>query len=220
MPDIHDQCTTSVQRVKRSSLAALSAAVALGTCAVGAIVAGPAFAYPPGTGLAVTASAVGTPDKHKHQQFAVEVSNGKPGCTVKVSGGEKPVFTTIGTTGIASATVRSEYHKGKVVITAQTVHCKGSNEKASAPPIILAAGQVQGPATARAGRRVDLLLTSWLPNRRITVVATNGKKKQKFTGWPDKSGKVSMHFTPDAKGKWAVIAMQDGLSTSIEIKVF
>jgi hypothetical protein len=193
--------------------------VALGTCAVGALAAGPAFAYPPGTGLAVSASAVGTPNRNKHQLFSVEVTNGKPGCTVKISGGEKPVFTTIGTTGTASATVNSEYHRGQVVITARTVHCKGSNEQASTPPIVLAPGQVQGPATAHVGRRVDIQLTDWLPNRRITVVATNGKKKQKFTTWADKAGKVTVHFTPDRKGTWAVIVMQDGLSTSIALKV-
>jgi hypothetical protein len=219
MPDIHRGCTASVQRVKRSSLAAMSAAVALGTCAAGGLFAGPAFAYPPGTGLEVAASAVGNPTSHNHQQFAVQVINGKPGCTVKISGGEKPVTTTIGSDGTASATVGSEYHGGKVLITAQTVHCKGANEKASTPPIYLSPGQVQAPQSVHHKRRVDIVLTDWLPHRRITVVATNGKKKQKFTGWPDSKGSVTVHFTPDVKGTWAVIVMQDGVSSSVTIKV-
>lgn len=200
-------------------MAALSAAVALGTCVAGGIVASPAFAYPPGQGLAVSASAVGRPNKHQHQQFEVEVTNGKPGCRVRISGGENPVVTTIGSDGTASATVESEYHRGKVVITAHTFHCRGSNEKASTPPIFLSPGQVQGPPVVHRGRRVNITLTDWLPHRRITVVATNGKKKQKFTGWPDSQGSVTVHFTPDAKGKWAVIVMQDGLTSSINLTV-
>jgi hypothetical protein len=51
------------------------------------------------------------------------------------------------------------------------------------------------------------------------VVATNGKKTQKLTGWPNSKGSVTVHFTPDTKGVWAVIVMQDGVSASINITV-
>jgi hypothetical protein len=205
--------------VRRSSLAAISAAVALGTCVAGGIVAGPAFAYPPGMALAVKATPIGQPDKHQHQQFAIAISNGKTGCKVKITGGERPVVTAVRSDGTATATIESKYRKGTAKITAKTLGCSGAKEKAS-DLVTLSPGEVHSPARAKHGRRVDITLEHWLPHRRISVVATNGRRTQKLTGWPDRNGTVSVHFTPEKKGVWAIIVRQDGASTSTTITAY
>lgn len=218
MTNIHARCIANVQRVKKTSLAALSAAVALGTSVAGGVAAGPAYAYPPGTGLAVTATPIGTPNKHRHQQFAVQIVNGRPGCTVTISGGEKPVRATIGADGTASGTVEAKYRKGTATITAKTRRCRGAKERTSTR-IALSAGEVHGPQTVKHGHRIDFALQGWIPHRRVYVVATNGRHTHRFTGWPNHAGQVSVHFWPERKGSWAVVVMQDGASASVNITV-
>lgn len=218
MTTIHARYIANVQRVRRSSLAALSAAVALGTIVAGGVAAGPAYAYPPGTGLAVSATPIGTPDKYRHQQFAVQIVNGKPGCTVQISGSEKPVRTTVAEDGTASATIEAKYRRGTTTITAKTRHCRGARERTSTR-VALVAGEVHGPSTVKHGHRIDFALQGWIPHRRIYVVATNGRHRHEFTGWPNHNGQVSVHFWPKEKGTWAVVVMQDGASASVNITV-
>lgn len=215
---VHARSTTSLQRVKRSSLAALSAAVALATCVTGGLIAGPALAYPLELDMAVSALPVGNPDAHKHQWFTVTVINGKPGCTVKIAGGEDVVTGTVGADGSFVTAVDVKYHKATQTITAKTERCKGSNERASTD-VSLSPGEIHGAPSVKHGHVYDITLDHWLPNHRIDLVATNGKQKQKFTATPDTTGHATAQFTPDKQGLWAIIARQDGVGASITVNV-
>jgi hypothetical protein len=202
-------------------LAALSAACTLGFGVTGSLIAAPAFAYPPGQHLAVSASPVGSPTRHG-QQFTVTVTNGKPGCTVRVSGGGDPVRTVIGTNGSATAviTVEADGHRRRAIITAKTEHCKGrgANESASTQ-VTLTPGNVHCGERGRRGRRFDIDLDGWKGHRRISVIITNGRYRYHLSDWTDDHGHVSVRFTPDRAGVWAVIAVQDSQTANVNITV-
>jgi preprotein translocase subunit YajC len=168
--------------------------------------------------MAVSARAIGQPDRNKHQELAVQVSNGKPGCTVTISGGKHPAVTTIGTDGTASATIDAEYQHGTATITAKTLRCKRAHETATTQ-VVLTRGEIHGNPWTNRGHRLDFILRSWRAHRQISVVATNGHNVQRFNAWCDDNGEVTIHFTPDVKGRWAVIVMQDGETDSITVDV-
>jgi hypothetical protein len=67
------------------------------------------------------------------------------------------------------------------------------------------------------GHRLDFILKRWRAHRQISVVATNGHAVQRFNAWCDDNGEVTIPFTPDLKGRWAVIVMQDGQTASITV---
>ncbi|HET9655376.1 MAG TPA: hypothetical protein VFP72_08475 [Kineosporiaceae bacterium] len=200
----------------------LAAVAAIGTGAVGSLVAAPAFAYPPEMAMKVAATPTGQPTRHG-QEFTVVVTNAKPGCTVKISGGGEAVRATVGDNKSATAvlTVEADDHRRTVNITARTERCQGSRESASTL-VTLSPGHIGGNEHGQHGKkghRYDVNLEDWHPHRRISVIATNGRDRFDLSDRTDDHGRVSVHFTPNRSGTWAVVVVQDGQTSNMTIEV-
>lgn len=191
-------------------MAVLGAATSVGLCAAGTFVADPAFAYPPGTRMAVSAKPIGRPNDHRHQMFAVLVTNGKPGCRVRVVGGERPVITRVAANGTAWAMVDAGHPRRNTRIVAQTTRCP-ARERASTR-VVLSSGRVHAPSRVRHHTPVRLTLSRWAPHHRISVVAVNGRHVERLTIWPDEHGAAHVRLALKRKGTWAVIVRQHGTS--------
>jgi hypothetical protein len=197
-------------------MAALSAAATLGISATGGALATPAFAYPPDT-KSMTIHA----DQTGRNTIEVTVGNGRPGCAVKVSAnGSHPVRATLNGDGeaVVNLTVLATKRSAPVRVTAQTQRCKGPQQRASTT-VTLSPGKVHCDEHAQHGRRFDVSLADWKPNRRVVVVVTDGRHRYNLSGWADRKGHVAVHFTPTWRGTWAVIALQDGRSSSVRVHV-
>lgn len=162
--------------------------------------------------MAVSAKSIGHPNHHGRQVFAVLVSNGKPGCRVSISGGERPVVTRLAANGTAWATVDAVYRNRTNRIVAQTKHCPV--KESTSTRVAVTKGKVDGPAKIRHRTPVHLTLTQWDPHRRISVVAVNGRTVKRLTTWPDKQGRASVRLALERKGAWAVVVRQHGTSAS------
>jgi hypothetical protein len=198
-------------------MAALSAAIALTIGATGALTAGPAFAYPPQQHMTAAATLLSS---HRHQQrIQVQINNAKPGCTIRIAGGGDQTTVVAGTDTAATGYLNARVdHAKRIKITAKTVHCKRSNERATTE-VTLSPGEVRCGDRGKHGRPFQVDLDNWRPHRRVVVIVTNGRDRYNHSGWSDGHGHVSVRFTPGKKGVWAVIVVQDGRSASAHISI-
>lgn len=198
-------------------MAAGSAAFTSAVSLLCGVLAGPAYAYPPETGLSVSATPSGD-TRNRLQGFSVTVSNGKPGCRLSILGGKDIVRTTIGDDGGVTVPIEVDVRHGTATITAMTVKCPGANEQASTD-VTLSSGEIHGPSAGSHGQRYDFSLDTWLPRRPVSVVVTNGRQCFEFTVRPDRDGHADASFTPTRAGSWVIIAIQDGVSATLVVKV-
>jgi hypothetical protein len=149
--------------------------------------------------------------------FSVLVRNGKPGCLVRISGGERPVVTRIGANGTAWVTVDAGYRARKARVVARTIRCR-ARERASTR-VVMTRGRVHGPSRARHRAPVHLDLSQWSPRHRISVVAVNGRTVKRFTVRPDRRGMAGVRLALDKRGTWAVVIRQHGASAHTRLRV-
>ncbi len=219
-PSHHRASIAIVRTVRKPSILAATAAVALATGTAGIVTAAPALAYPPGTHMSIDAYAIGQPDRHKDQRVAVTVADGKPGCTVKITGGGDSARVVLDSNGAASATLQLENQRGTITITAKTLRCKGKGAKETATTTIhLSPGEGHGHDRCKRGHDYQVDADRWRPRRRIELVFTDGRHSYRQSAYADDYGHAAFHFTPNTSGRWAVILLQDGLSASYTVDV-
>jgi hypothetical protein len=202
-----------IELVKKTTIPALAAGAALLLPLTG-LAGAPAYAYPPGTGLTITASSVPVPIKPA--TFVVTVSNAKPGCKVRVYINDSRHTTVADPNGVGQVTFTVKAAAGSLKIRAKTFHCD-FKEKASTF-VQVDGWQVSGPGSATHGVPFSVSAAHFQPNKSITFLAMRNGDTVKVKGTTDANGAVSVQFTLP-KGSWAIVATAGGRAATTKVKV-
>jgi len=205
---------------KISTAIATSATVAaISLAGVGA----PAFAYPPGTSLAVSTSV--TPVPLNPSSFMVTVSQARPGSTVTVRINRVGrTHTLLKGTGVAGpdGTVTFTFkiyggQSGQIAVRA-TASDTGYRETATTT-VAIGGRTITAPASVDDDDEFDVTVTGYGKNKRITITAKRGKAKVSVSGRTDANGSFTGRLRLPTHGTWAIIATSQGRATVTTVTV-
>lgn len=179
----------------------------------------PAVAYPPGTGLAVSASATSS---SKPTVLNVTVSQAKPGCSVavtaKAGGATASGQTVTDSSGSASFTLQLGNVSGKrATVDAKTVGSCSYKEKASTT-VYVSQVAVKAPARVKAMESFTVQGLHYAPGSTVTFTAQYKGTKLTKTATANGSGFARANFTLPGKGTWVITGASSGRSASTTVK--
>jgi len=135
-----------------------------------------AHAYPPGTSLAV--AAVSSPIPGKPSNYTVTVTNGLPGCKVKIQVRNNSRTGRIGPDGTATFNIGVSVKSGRYKVKAKTLSCDVKENTST--DIVVTQYRLNGPTTVRANRSFLVQARGWLPRTAITFTALDSSGKVEY----------------------------------------
>ena len=135
-----------------------------------------AHAYPPGTSLAV--AAVSSPIPGKPSNYTVTVTNGLPGCKVRIQVRNNKRTGRIGPDGTATFSIGVSVKSGKYTVKAKTLSCDVKENTST--DILVTQYRLNGPTTVRANRSFLVQARGWLPRTAITFTALDSSGKVEY----------------------------------------
>ncbi len=199
----------SVLSVTKWKLTVMGGALALGAAVALPITS--ANAYPPGTTLALTA----TPDPHNPTLYTVIVTNGQPGCQLKISVHGHDEYGRIGSDGTSTRLMVVGPISGPYTITAQVYGFRHGGDRCgpaenAAVNVVVTKYKLLGPTSVRAGDTFQVQATGWLPSTDTLFTISDGNTLLTFPTRTGPDGRVTQTVSVPRAGTWAVVVTQPG----------
>ena len=136
------------------------------------------------------------------------VTNGKPGCQLKLSVHGRDAYGKIGADGTATVPLLVGPISGVYVIHARTYACKAVEN--ATIQVVVTKYKLLGPKQVKAGEKFAVQATGWLPNLPITFTISDGHRTLTFPSETGKDGRVTQGVSVPYPGTWAVVVTQQG----------
>lgn len=205
--------------------AAVVASVSAAAIGVGGFLA-PAFAYPPGKHLAVTAS---DPVSTKPYSFSATVSQGLPGAKVKVTvyygrGGGKFAAEQVGYLGsdgkiTVSFSLKLDDPDDYKVLRIRAVVLSDTNAERANTVVAVYSRGISAPKQAYVDEEFSATASGFPANKPITLTAVRGSQRVTVAGTTNAQGRFTGQFTLPKVGKWSIVATSGGKSATGRVNI-
>jgi hypothetical protein len=199
------------------SLSRKVATVALaGTAVLGGSLA---YAYPPGTAIAITSVQQAPGEDGEGTRFTVNIAQAKPGCRIVVKAGDSDARAFTSSGGTATAVLDVDNVNGRVRIIVRTRGC-GSNESA-ARTVTLRRPVVDVPMERNVNKSFRANAIRFPAHTPITFVASteDGVPPITKTKTSTGAGSAVVSFKLPVEGTWTIVASGGGVSGSDDIDI-